>query len=176
MVDDGDDDKYWNQVIDHILIRLAIVRYTWFDANTFMDLINSLTPSKSDIDKKLKFIDLVKDAYTGFQEHGTNYEDWEKVTSGGYKNAPKAFRDLLQTFSSLGLHNLYTSKSVEGVKSKTKWFKKMVWWKGYWHEATPGRSLSGVQTTKSKGIDDFGNINDIGDVGNIDLSPDLGGL
>ena len=95
MIDDGDDDKYWNQVIDHILIRLAIVRYTWFDANTFMDLINSITPSKSDIDKKLKFIDLVKDTYKGFQEHGTQYEDWEKVKSGGYKNAPKAFRDLL---------------------------------------------------------------------------------
>lgn len=177
MVDDGDDDKYWNQVIDHILIRLAIVRYTWFDANTFMDLINSITPSKSDIDKKLKFIDLVKDAYQGFQQHGTHYENWEKVTSGGYKNTPKAFRDLLQTFSSVGLHNLYTSKSVEGVKSKTKWFKKMVWWSGYWHEATPGKKSSGESTSrkssKKDSLEGLGNLNDLGGLNDMN---GLGGL
>lgn len=175
MIDDGDDDKYWNQVIDHILIRLAIVRYTWFDANTFMDLINSITPSKSDIDKKLKFIDLVKDTYKGFQEHGTQYEDWEKVKSGGYKNAPKAFRDLLQTFSSLGLHNLYTSKSVEGVKSKTKWFKKMVWWDGYWHEASPGKRSSGNSSKKSSNSE-FGDLNDLGGLNDLGNLNDLNGL
>lgn len=167
MVDDGDDDKYWNQVIDHILIRLAIVRYTWFDFNTFMDLVNSITPSKSDIDKKLKFIDLIIDSYRGFQEHGTNYEDWEKVKSGGYKNVPKAFRDLLQTFSSIGLHSLYTSKSVEGVKAKTKWFKKMVWWEGYWHEATPGKKSSGRKSTKT--LSDLDQLNQLNSFGSDDL-------
>lgn len=174
MVYDGDDDKYWNQVIDHILIRLAIVRYTWFDANTFMDLVNSITPSKSDIDKKLKFIDLVKDAYQGFQEHGTQWENWEKVKTGGYKNAPKAFRDLLQTFSSLGLHNLYTSKSTEGVKAKTKWFKNMVWWKGYWHDAKSGVKPSGKQTGRHKKVKDpFGNFNSFENANQFD---ELNGL
>lgn len=165
MVDDGDDDKYWYQVVDHLLIRLAIVRYTWFDANTFMDLVNSITPSKSDIDRKLKFIDLLIDSYKGFQEHGTNYEDWEKVKSGGYKHTPKAFRDLLQTFSSLGLHNLYTSKSTEGVKAKTKFFKKMVWWKGFWHDATPGKKPSGSKPSSRKQLSDLDQLNQLNSFG-----------
>ena len=171
MVDSGDDDKYWYQVVDHILIRLAIVRYTWFDFNTFLDLINSITPSKSDIDKKLKFADLVIDTYKGFQEHGTNYEDWEKVKSGGYKNAPKAFRDLLQTFSSLGLHNLYTSKSTEGIKTKTKWFKKMVWWRGYWHDAQSGRRPS--EDTKKSKKDQFDNFDNFDNFDKLDKLNDF---
>lgn len=174
MVDDEDDDKYWYQVIDHILIRLAIVRYTWFDANTFMDLVNSITPSKSDIDKKLKFIDLVKDAYQGFEEHGNQWENWEKVKSGGYKNTPKAFRDLLQTFSSVGLHNLYTSKSTEGVKSKTKWFKKMVWWEGYWHDAKSGAKPSGKPSGRRKKIKY--QFDDLSGLGNPNQFDDLEGL
>lgn len=155
MVDDGDDDKYWYQVVDHLLIRSALVRLTWFSPDTFMDLVNSITPSKGDLDKKLKFIDLVQDAYIGFRDHGKNYEDWEKVSSGGYKNDPKAFRDLLQTFSSIGLHNLYTSSSTEGVKTKTKFFKPMVFWRSSWHEAKSGRK-SGSENKNTSIINNGG--------------------
>lgn len=82
---------------------------------------------------------------------------------------------MLQTFSSLGLHNLYTSKSVEGVKSKTKWFKKMVWWDGYWHEASPGKRSSGNSSKKSSNSE-FGDLNDLGGLNDLGNLNDLNGL
>jgi hypothetical protein len=185
MVDDGDDDKYGYQVIDHILIRCGIVRYTWYSKDIIFDIVNTFTPSKGDIDKKLKLIDLIIDSYKGFQEHGTHYEDWEKVKSGGYKNAPKALRDLLQTFSSLGLHNLYTASSVEGIKSKTKWYSQTggVLWKGFWHDANPGKKSSGKSKKTSKKskdpLDNLGNLNNLdnlGNLGGLDNLDNLGGL
>ena len=185
MIDDGDDDKYGYQVIDHILIRSGIVRYTWYSKDIVFDIVNTITPSKGDIDKKFKLIDLLIDSYKGFQEHGTHYEDWEKVKSGGYKNAPKALRDLLQTFSSLGLHNLYTASSIEGIKSKTKWYTQTggVWWKGFWHDANPGKKSSGKSKKTSKKskdpLDNLGNLNNLDNLGNLggfDNLDNLGGL
>lgn len=150
MNDDDNKKKYWYQVADHILIRTALVRLTWFDPDTVMDLFNSVTPSKGDIDKKLKFIDLIIDAYKGFQEHGTQYEDWERVKTGGYKHAPKAMRDLFQTLSSIGLHNAYTSSNREGVETKTKFFKNIIGWKFLWNDEESKKAQSTTTVKKSK--------------------------
>ena len=42
----------------------------------------------------------------------------------------------MQTLSSLGVHNLYTSSLIEGVINKTKWYKPLAIWKGFWNDDT----------------------------------------
>ena len=43
----------------------------------------------------------------------------------------------MQTLSSLGAHNLYTSSSVMGIKNKTKWYKPFAkLWSGFWNDDT----------------------------------------
>jgi len=75
----GDDDNYWLNVIDLILMRIAIERMTFMNPNTVFELINSVTPSKSDIDKKFKLFSLISDLYVGFSEHGFDFDEWERV-------------------------------------------------------------------------------------------------
>jgi len=78
---------------------------TWYSPDTFLDLINSVTPSKSDIDKKFKLTNLIQDLYIGLSQHGVNFDEWDKVSGqSAYRGDTKAFRDLLHTLSSLGLH------------------------------------------------------------------------
>ena len=136
-MDDDDKKDYWMQVINHILLRIAIERMTFMNPNTLLELINSVTPSKSDIDRKFKLFNLIQDAFVGFKEHGTKFDEWEKVKGqSAYKGKPVAFRDLMQTLSSLGAHNLYTSSDVAGVRNKTKWYKPLAIWKGFWNDDT----------------------------------------
>lgn len=136
-MDDDDKKDYWMQVINHILLRIAIERMTFMNPNTLLELINSVTPSKSDIDRKFKLFNLMQDAFVGFKEHGTKFDEWEKVKGqSAYKGKPIAFRDLMQTLSSLGAHNLYTSSDVAGVRNKTKWYKPLAIWKGFWNDDT----------------------------------------
>ena len=78
-MDDDDKKDYWMQVINHILLRIAIERMTFMNPNTLLELINSVTPSKSDFDRKFKLFDLIQDAFVGFKEHGTKFDEWEKV-------------------------------------------------------------------------------------------------
>ena len=52
---------------------------TFMNPNTLLELINSVTPSKSDIDRKFKLFNLIQDAFVGFKEHGTKFDEWEKV-------------------------------------------------------------------------------------------------
>lgn len=108
---------------------------TFMNPNTLLELINSVTPSKSDIDRKFKLFNLIQDSFVGFKEHGTKFDEWEKVKGqSAYKDKPVAFRDLMQTLSSLGAHNLYTSSDVAGVRNKTKWYKPLAIWKGFWND------------------------------------------
>lgn len=142
-MDDDDKKDYWMQVINHILLRIAIERMTFMNPNTLLELINSVTPSKSDIDRKFKLFNLMQDAFVGFKEHGTKFDEWEKVKGqSAYKGKPVAFRDLMQTLSSLGAHNLYTSSDVAGVRNKTKWYKPLAIWKGFWNDdiTTPNQT------------------------------------
>ena len=136
MVDDDHEDEYWWQVADLILMRFYIERMTYMNPNTIYELLTSLTPSKSDIDKKFKIFSAMSEIYKGFNEHGTNFDEWDTVKQGGYRNKPKALRDLLQAFSSLGLHNAYSKSNVEGVKYAKKWFDSRVnIAKAFYHES-----------------------------------------
>lgn len=141
---DGDDkDDYWMQAINHILIRISIERMTFMNPNTLMELVNSITPSKSDFDRKFKLFDLIQDVFVGFRDHGTQFDEWEKVKgSSAYKGKPVAFRDLMQTLSSLGAHNLYTSSSVSGIQNKTKWYRNVVPWRGFWEDSDSSNKQS----------------------------------
>jgi hypothetical protein len=59
IVGDGDDDKYWYQLSSHLLMRIAIVRMTFFSPDTVLDLITSVTASTSDLQNKLAIVDLL---------------------------------------------------------------------------------------------------------------------
>ena len=63
-------------------------------------------------------------------EHGLNFDEWDKVKGqSAYKGKPKAFRSLLKTFSGLGLHSMYSSSNIEGIKSKSKWYLRLAYWR-----------------------------------------------
>ena len=53
----------------------------------------------------------------------------------------------------------------------------MVWWSGYWHEATPGKKPSGKSTSrrssKKDSLEGLGNLNDLGGLNDMN---GLGGL
>ena len=123
---------------------------TWYSVDTFSDLVNSITPSKSDLDKKFKITDLFKDLWIGVTQHGINFDEWDRVSGqSAYKGDTKAFRDLMYFLSSFGLHQIYSSSKIEGIKSKSKFFKKMVFWRGFWHDAKSGRKSRSTKTPKS---------------------------
>lgn len=168
MVDDDRGNDYASQVIDMILMRLTIERMTFGNPDTFFDLINSVTPSKSDFDKKIKLFDAINDTQVGFSEHGTNFNEWDQVKQGGFRNTPKAFKEWAQTFSSLGFYNFYSKSNVEGVKSAKKFYDKMYYFKRYWHDPSSsqksnGNSKSGYKDEFSNGFsNDFSNDFSIG--------------
>lgn len=150
MVDDGDDDKYGYQLVDHLLMRWAIVRMTFFSPDTVFDIITSVSASITDIENKLTVFQLLSELYTGLNEHGFNFDDWDKVKGqSAYKGKPKAFRSLLKTFSGLGLHAAYSSSSVEGIKSKTKWYLRLAYWRFLLHK-NEKKSKSGSNKSKNK--------------------------
>lgn len=135
MIDDGDDDKYGYQLIDHLLMRWAIVRMTFFSPDTVFDIITSVSASITDIENKLTVFQLLSELYTGLNEHGFNIDDWDKVKGqSAYKGKPKAFRSLLKTLSGLGLHAMYSSSNIEGIKSKTKWYLRLAYWRFLLHK------------------------------------------
>ena len=176
MVDDGDDDNYWMQLADHFLIRISLIMITWYSPDTFLELINSVTPSKSDIDKKFKLTNLIQDLYIGLSQHGVNFDEWDKVSGqSAYRGDTKAFRDLLHTLSSLGLHQIYSSSKLEGIKSKTKFFNKMVFWKGFWHKANSGKTPQSNNAEKSP-FDNLDNLDNLNNLDNLDNLNELGGL
>lgn len=142
IVDDDKEDTYTEAFADLVLMRLTIERLTWINPGTITDLVNSITPSKTDFDRKFKIIDLIQDLNTGINEHGiSNYDEWDKVKSGAYKGQTKVFKDLLQTMSSTGAHNLYTTSSTQGLKSKLKWYNTL------W---TPAKPFYHKKETKNK--------------------------
>lgn len=143
MIDDGDDDKYGYQLIDHLLMRWAIVRMTFFSPDTVFDIITSVSASITDIENKLTVFQLLGELYTGLNDHGFNFNDWDKVKGqSAYKGKAKAFRSLLKTFSGLGLHSAYSSASVEGIKSKTKWYLRLAYWRFLLHKNEKNSSKS----------------------------------
>lgn len=151
MIDDGDDDKYGYQLIDHLLMRWAIVRMTFFSPDTVFDIITSVSASITDIENKLTVFQLLGELYTGLNEHGFNFDDWDKVKGqSAYKGKTKAFRSLLKTFSGLGLHSAYSSASVEGIKSKTKWYLRLAYWRFLLHKNEKSQS-KGTKKSSSKG-------------------------
>lgn len=179
MVDDGDDDDYWMQLIDLLLIRISLTVLTWYSVDTFSDLVNSITPSKSDLDKKFKITDLFKDLWIGVTQHGINFDEWDRVSGqSAYKGDTKAFRDLMYFLSSFGLHQIYSSSKIEGIKSKSKFFKKMVFWRGFWHDAKSGRKSRSTKTPKSQfdNLDNLDNLNSLDNLDNLDNLDELGGL
>ena len=151
MIDDGDDDKYGYQLIDHLLMRWAIVRMTFFSPDTVFDIITSVSASITDIENKLTVFQLLGELYTGLNEHGFNFDDWDKVKGqSAYKGKPKAFRSLLKTFSGLGLHSAYSSASVEGIKSKTKWYLRLAYWRFLLNKNEKSQT-KGTKKSSSKG-------------------------
>ena len=112
--------------MDLLFMRLSIERLTFVNPGTILDIITSVSASVSDIDRKLRVIDLLQDVYVGINEHGIqNYDQWDRVKSGMYKDDTKTFRNLMYTLSSLGAHNIYSSSSVEGLNARIKWFSKI---------------------------------------------------
>ena len=150
MVDDGDDDKYGYQLMDHLLMRWAIVRMTFFSPDTVFDIITSVSASITDIENKLTVFQLIQELYVGLNEHGFNFNDWDKVKGqSAYKGKPKAFRSLLKTFSGLGLHAMYSSASVEGIKSKSKWYLRLAYWRFLLHKNE--KQAKGTKKKSAKG-------------------------
>jgi hypothetical protein len=95
MIDSGNDDDYVYNAIDHILLRIAIERMTFLNPDTLLDLVNSVTASKSDIDRKFKLLDLIADVKKGYSDHGWNFEEWDEVKQGAFQHKPKALKELL---------------------------------------------------------------------------------
>ena len=131
MIDDYDDDSYSNVLVDLLLLRLTIERITFLNPGTLGDLITSITPSTADFDRKMHVIDLMQDIYSGVRDHASledmslHIDEWEKVKRGAYKGKPRAFKDLLLTLSSVGMHNAYTTSTTRGLQEKLKWYKKL---------------------------------------------------
>lgn len=126
IVDDDKEDTYIEKLTDLLFMRLSIERLTFVNPGTILDIITSVSASVSDIDRKLRVIDLLQDVYVGINEHGIqNYDQWDRVKSGMYKDDTKTFRNLMYTLSSLGAHNIYSSSSVEGLNARIKWFSKI---------------------------------------------------
>lgn len=51
----------------------------------------------------------------------------------------------MQTLSSLGLHNLYTSYSLEGIINKTKWYKPHAPGKIWWNDGNESNNSSDIE-------------------------------
>lgn len=154
----GDDDDYWKNVGDLILVRLFIERLTMFNPNTVFEIINSVTPSKSDFDRKFKLFDLLSDLYVGFTQHGVNFDEWERVNGGAYDKDTKVFRDFLHTTSSIGAHNLYKSSSVKGVKGMTKWYKSLYPGRSFWNDTSEQKQGGTTYSSSKSGFDDAFNF------------------
>lgn len=153
MMDDGNDDDYGWLLADHLLMRLAIVRMTFMSPDTVMDLISSVTASYTDIQNKMEITDLLSEVIQGYSEYGWDFDKWDKVTGqSAYKGKPKAFRSLAKTLSFTGMHAILSASNEEGIKAKTKWYKRMLYWSNYLHqkEKTTSSSVTKKRTQRKK--------------------------
>ena len=150
-LDDDDKNNYWLVLLDLILMRIAIERMTFLNFDTPIELINSITPSKTDFDRKFKLFDLLQDFHAAYTQYKWDVDKWEKVKGGAYDKKPKVLKDLFQTLSSLGFHNLYTSSSIGGLLDKWKWYQNLArLWSKYYNKKERKKS-------SKKQKDEFGN-------------------
>lgn len=149
-LDDDDKNNYWLMLLDLILMRIAIERMTFLNFDTPVELINSITPSKTDFDRKFKLFDLLQDFHAAYTQHKWDVDNWEKVKGGAYDKKPKVLKDLFQTLSSLGFHNAYTSSSIGGLLDKWKWYQNLAPWSKYYNKKERKKS-------SKKQKDEFGN-------------------
>lgn len=136
----GDPDDWKTQVMDLLLMRLSIERLTMWNMDTLLDLINSVTTAKGDLDKKMHIIDIIKDIIY-YTQHGEL--EYEK-SYGTYKGKSKLFKDIMYTFNSLGLHNIYSTFTTIGIKQKLKWYKNLFPAKGLLEDksGTPNKTTT----------------------------------
>lgn len=162
---DDDDDSFAAAAIDYILLKLAIERMTFMNPDTLLEIITSVTASKSDIDRKFKLWNLIQDLYIGITEHGElrrddvfpyyhpslHLEDWDRIKGqSAYKGDLKVFYDIMHVLSSTGAHGLYTSSSKQALDVKTKFYKKLAPWTRLWHKKQSKSTGKNKSTKKSK--------------------------
>lgn len=126
--DDDNKDNYLVQLLNLILVRIAIERATWLNPSTAMDLISSPTAALSDWKRKLKLFDLLYDA-TGLSDHQLD----EIMKNGRYIDAQRWKYNLFNGLSSLGINNWYADMPEElggggtkSIKEKTNFYKGLV--------------------------------------------------
>lgn len=144
---DDYDDEYWFQFVDLILLRMPLERITMWHPDTVMEIITSITAGKTLFDR-FGASALIKQAVKDYKAHGTNYSDYEKVQTGGFQGETIVFRELLKTFSWLGMYNLYRTTNIESIKSSKNFYKKLgsinpsSWWRNKSEEESDNRNYS----------------------------------
>lgn len=127
------DDEYWFQLVDLILLRMPLERITMWHPNTVMEIITSITAGKTMFDR-LSMMGMIKQAMKDYQEHGLNYSDYERVNTGGFKGETVLYRETLKTFSWMGVYNLYRSTHTPALESSKSFYEKLgginptSWW------------------------------------------------
>lgn len=127
------DDEYWFQLVDLILLRMPLERITMWHPNTVMEIITSITAGKTMFDR-LSMMGMIKQAMKDYQEHGLNYSDYERVKTGGFTGETVLYRETLKTFSWMGVYNLYRSTHTPALESSKSFYEKLgginptSWW------------------------------------------------
>lgn len=124
---DEDKDNYWKQVLNLIVLRLGIERYTWYSPQTFMELIQSPTTALSDWKRKLKIFALGADL-AGLTSKDIN----ETVKQGAYKDKKRWMYNLFNILSSTGINNWYKTMPSElgggdaqAIRATTNFYKSI---------------------------------------------------
>lgn len=114
--DPDDEDAYLWYLINYVLVRLPIERFTWMSLDTVNDLINSITAASSDIKRKGHLIDMIMEAL-GLSKHKLTDE---MPSNSQYAGQQRWFYHLCNIGSSLGLHNYYVNmpKALGGGGAK----------------------------------------------------------
>lgn len=114
--DPDDDDSYLWYLINYVLVRLPIERFTWMSLDTVNDLINSITAASSDLKRKGHLIDMVMEAL-GLSKHKLTDE---MPSNSQYAGQQRWFYHLCNIGSSFGLHNYYVNmpKALGGGGAK----------------------------------------------------------